>query len=826
MAKRRSPRSLKPTTRPRIAPASTGCEVPAEQLRWRCLPGTLGVRSMDAVQPVREIIGQDRAVRALRVGLEMFHSGYNIFVTGDSGTGRTTTIKRLLREYEARPAHLTDKCYVHNFNDPDSPLLITLPAGKGAAFRKDMEAMVAELKKAIPGVFESRRFQEQRKGLLEHFQTRQRSVLKDFEKKVKDKGFEVVQVQTGPGTRPEIAPVIDGTPMTMEQIQAKVDAGELTTEQVNALLAEQTTLETQMDVVMREMRNIERKAKKSLEDLNHKIVEPIVEELVSDVAARYGDGKMTAHLAGVKREILDHLQRFQSKDEQPPNPLLGMPFGKEDDSFLEYQVNVIVDNGAAQGVPIIIETNPRYKNLFGTIERVVDRNGVWRTDFTQIRAGSLLKADGGYLVVNALDALVEQGVWHTLKRVLRNQQIEIQPPESGLLGASSALKPEPVTLRVKVIMIGDPSIYQVLYGMDEDFKKIFKIRADFDVEMNNDTSAIGSYLSFIKSLCQEEQLLTFDLAAVAEVIEYGVRLAGRQNKLSTHFNVIADVLREAAYWAQRDTAKEVTYDHVRKAIEERIERVRMVEEKMQEMVDDGTILIDTEGSVVGQVNGLSVYQTGEYAFGKPSRITAKTAMGRAGIINIEREADLSGPSHDKGVLILTGYLRSMYAQKKPLMLSASIAFEQSYGGVDGDSASSTEVYAMLSSLSGIPLRQDLAVTGSINQHGAIQPIGGVNLKIEGFFDVCRSRGLTGTQGVLIPVQNVPHLMLRHDVVEAVRQGRFHIYAVKTIDEGIELLTGKPAGKHDARGKFTRGSVHAHVDATLDIFRSAQRKLGN
>jgi predicted ATP-dependent protease len=826
MSKRRISRPLKPANRRRTVPVPAPREVPAEQLRWRCLPGTLGVRSMDTVEPVREIIGQDRAVRALRVGLEMFHSCYNIFVTGDSGTGRTTTIKRLLREYEARPVQLTDKCYVHNFNDPDAPLLLTLPAGKGAAFRKDMEAMVAELKKAVPGVFESRRFQEQRKGLLEHFQTRQRSVLKDFEKKVKDKGFEVVQVQTGPGTRPEIAPVIDGNPMTLEQIQAKVDAQELTTEQVNALLAEQTSLEAQMDVVMREMRNIERKAKKSLEDLNHKIVEPIVEELADDIATRYGDGKVSEYLSGVKREVLDHLQRFQSKDEQPSAPLLGMQFAKEDDSFLEYQVNVIVDNSAAQGVPIIIETNPRYKNLFGTIERVVDRNGVWRTDFTQIRSGSLLKADGGYLVVNALDALVEPGVWHTLKRVLRNQQIEIQPPESGLFGSSSALKPEPVTLNVKVIMIGDPSIYHILYGMDEDFKKIFKIRADFDVEMKNDAKAIGSYVAFVKSICQEEHLLPFDLHAVAEVIEHGVRLAGRQNKLSTHFNVVADVLREANYWARRDEAKQVTHHHVRKAIEERIERVRMVEEKMQEMLEDGTILIDTEGSVTGQVNGLSVYQTGEYAFGKPSRITAKTAMGRAGIINIEREADLSGPSHDKGVLIMAGYLRSMYAQDKPLMLSASIAFEQSYGGVDGDSASSTEVYALLSSLSGIPLRQDLAVTGSINQHGEIQPIGGVNLKIEGFFDVCRSRGLTGTQGVLIPVQNVPHLMLRHDVVEAVRQGRFHVYAVKTIDEGIELLTGKPAGKRLTRRAFPRGSVHALVDTTLDHYRKTQRKLGN
>jgi ATP-dependent Lon protease len=818
--------STKRERRPHASPHTRrSLEVSVEKLRWQCKPEDLGITSMEGAKPLREIIGQDRALRALRVGLEIAHAGYNIFVTGLPGTGRTTTIKRLLREYEGQAGALTDKCYVHNFSNTDQPILITLPAGQGNSFKKDMAALLSELIKGIPAAFESRRFQEQRKALLEHFQSRQRSVLKDFEKRVKDKGFEVVQVQAGPGMRPEIAPIVDGSPVSIEQVQSKVDTGEFSQQDLNKLVAQQTELEGQMDLVMREMRNIERKAKKSIDDLSHKIVVPIVEELIEDLESRYTTPRVHEYLLDVKNDVLDNLQRFHHKEEQQ-SPLLGLQMTKEDDAFLEYQVNVVVDNSHVKGIPVIIETNPRYKNLFGTIERVVDRNGIWRMDFTHIKAGSLLRADGGFLVINAIDALIEPGVWTTLKRALRNRQIEIQPIESGLFGSSSALSPEPITLNTKVIMIGGGHIYHILYSLDDDFKKIFKIRADFDNEMPNEKKSIASYVSFIKSLCDEEKFLTFGIDGVAEVVEYGIRLSGRQSKLSTHFSVLADVIREAHYWAVKDKAARVERKHVRKAIDEQIERVRLVEERIQEMINEGSIMIDTEGVVVGQVNGLSVYDTGEYAFGKPSRITVKTSMGRAGIINIEREAELSGPTHNKGVLILGGYLRDKYAQDKPLVLSASIAFEQSYSGVDGDSASSTEVYALLSSLSDIPLRQDLAVTGSVNQHGEIQPIGGVNLKIEGFFDVCKARGLTGKQGVLIPHQNVKDLMLRHDVVDAVRNGKFHIYEIKTINEGIEMLTGRPSGGRLRNGKFAPRSINALVDAKLTRYAKKQKKLSS
>lgn len=803
---------------------STSLEVPVGKLRWRCTAEDLGIRGIEDAEPAKAIIGQDRALRALRVGLEVVQDGYNIFVTGTSGTGRTTAVKRLLHEYETRQANLTDKCYVHNFRDPDQPMLIVLPAGQGSSFKKDIGLLLGELLKGIPAVFESRRYQEQRKSLLEHFQSRQRSILKDFEKRVKEQGFEVVQVQSGPGMRPEIAPVMNGTPQSMEQLQGRVDSGEMTQGQLNDTLAHQNELEGQMDLVMREMRNIERKAKKSLEDLNNKIIIPMVEELIEEIEKKYKSDRVHEYLSLLKKSTLESLHRFHQKEEAQPS-VLGIHLQKEEDHFLEYQVNVVVDNSALTGVPVIIETNPRYKNLFGTIERMVDRNGVWRTDFTQIKAGSLLRADGGFLMINAIDALIEPGVWTTLKRILRNHQLEIQPLESGLFGSSSALKPESIDLSVKVIMVGDAHIYNLLYGLDDDFKKIFKVRADFDREMANDRSSITSYVSFIKGVCEKDNLMPFEVSAITEVVEYGVRLSGRQNKLSTHFSALADVLREASHWAGKDGEKQVTGTHVRKAIDERIERLKLVEEKIQEMINDGIILIDTEGSVVGQVNGLSVYSVGEYSFGKPSRITVKTAMGKAGIINIEREADLSGPSHNKGVLILGGYLRGMYAQNKPLVLSASIAFEQSYSGVDGDSASSTEVFALLSGLSGVPLRQDIAVTGSINQHGEIQPIGGVNTKIEGFFDSCKARGFTGTQGVMIPHQNIKDLMLRHDVIDAVHRKQFHIYAITSVDEGIELLTAKPAGMRLPNGKFTPGSVHALVDAKLAEYATAVKKFG-
>ena len=631
-------------------------------------------------------------------------------------------------------------------------------------------------------------------------------------------------MQVGLGVRPDVSPVINNQPVNFDQLDSLVQQNQITKAQVEQMTKDRSSLEGQLELVMREMRNIERKAKDSVGHLEERFILPIIKENIDEVRVKYRNEKLNRYFDDVQENVLENLNRFLPQEEQPA-PMANLPVQQsEHDSFLEFAVNVVLDNSEIKGVPIVIETTPRFKNIFGTIEREVDRNGVWRTDFTLIKPGSLLRADGGYLVINALDALIESGVWNALKRTLRNSLLEIQPVESGLFGASSSLKPEPIEIDVKVVMVGDAYIYSILYEQDDDFKKIFKVRADFDVEMDRTPQSVKRYLSFIKMICDDEKLTPMDCTGIAAVIEYGVRLAGRQNKLSTRFNIIADLLRETSYWAKRDGVKIGNRELVWKAIDERVERVRLVEEKIQEMIVDGRIMIDSEGSVVGQVNGLSVYDMAEYIFGKPTRITAKTSLGRQGVINIEREALLSGAAHNKGVLILSGFLHSMYAQNKPLVMNASITFEQSYGGVDGDSASSTEVYAILSSLANLPLRQDLAVTGSVNQKGEIQPIGGVNQKIEGFFDVCKARGLTGTQGVIIPHQNVRDLMLRHDVLDAVKKGMFYIFAVKHIDQGIEILTGRKGGKRAKDGSFKRNSVHYLVNKTLANYAKRWKEL--
>lgn len=799
-------------------------EIPVNQLRWRCHPKSLKVKNTNDIIPKKEIIGQDRAMRALRLGLEMKNPGYNVFVTGFSGTGRMTTIKRLLAEFQEKQDSLKDHCYVHNFLNSDQPLLISLSAGWGAKLQTDMDNLIQEMLKDIPAVFDSKRFKDERKRAMEFFQERQRSVLKDFEQKVKERGYEVIQVQVGPVMRPDIAPVINGQPMAFEQLDNLVKEGKLNKEQIDRMMSDRTQLEGQMDLMLRELRNIERKAKDSVNELSERFVLPVVKDHLKEIRVKYDNDKLQRYLDDVQESIMSDLNRFRTVEEPPQIPGVPSSQPQDEDEFIEYRVNVVVDNSRTKGVPIIIETNPRFKNIFGTIEREVDKNGIWRTDFTLIKAGSLLRANGGFLVINALDALIEPGVWQTLKRTLRNGLLEIQTIELGFLGTSSAFKPEPIEIDVKVILLGDAYIYYLLYDQDDDFKKIFKVRADFDTVMPKDKKTIENYLHFIKMICDDEKLKPLDNTAMAAVIEDGVRLAGRQNKLSTRFNLVADLIRESSYWAIKDESSVVNVEHVRKAIDERIERIKLLEEKTKEMINEGTLMINTKGQVVGQLNGLSVIDMREYMFGIPSRITAKTSIGRAGIINIEREAAMSGPIHNKGVLIISGYMHGMYAHNKPLTMNASITFEQNYGGVDGDSASSTEIYAILSSLADIPIRQDIAVTGSVNQKGEIQPIGGVNQKIEGFFDVCKQRGLTGKQGVLIPHQNQKDLMLRHDVIKAVENGSFHIYAIKTIDEGLEILMSLGAGKRLKDGSFKKNTIHYLVDQTLTSYAKHWKEL--
>ncbi|MBP1719900.1 MAG: Peptidase lon domain protein, partial [Deltaproteobacteria bacterium] len=760
-------------------------EVPVEKLRWRCPPESLPFETTEEIQPCMEIIGQERALKAIRLGLELDSLGYNIFIVGLVGTGRNTTIKCLLEEIDKAGKIPDDLCYVNNFKDPDQPHCICLPAGKGKVFKKDMEDLIESLKKNIPLIFESEDYQKQRRELVEKHREREKGMVKEFETRAKKEGFAVVQVQVGPFTRPDVVPMVAGNAMPLDQLENLVDQGQYPKETFEQLKTKYSQLATDMELVLKETRKVEKLIQEELAALDKSAISHLVKDAIGDIKEKYPQPKIQSYLDEARENILGNPSRFQPKSETPQIPIPGLVLPPQVDAFTEFQVNVIVENAETKGAPVIIETSPTYRNLFGTIERGIDRmGGSWKTDFTKIKSGSFLKANGGYLVLNALDVFIEPGVWIALKRTLRNRTMEMQSFDPFyLFASSSALKPEPIDVKVKVVMIGDAYLYETAYAVDEDFKKIFKVKADFDTVMERRDETQLKYAAFIRKICSDEKLRPFDRSGAAAVIEYGVRLAGRQKKLSTEFHRITDILREASYWAGKDGSSQVTEKHVDQAITEKIYRKKMIEEKIQEMIDDGIILIDSEGARVGQVNGLSVYDLGEYAFGKPSRITAQTSMGKAGIINIEREADLSGRTHNKGVLILGGYLRGKYAQDKPLTLTTSICFEQSYGGIDGDSASSTEVYAILSSLAEAPIRQEVAVTGSVNQNGEIQPIGGVNQKIEGFFDVCKVRGLTGSQGVMIPHQNTGDLMLRKDVVEAVSQGKFHIYPVQTINQG-------------------------------------------
>ena len=794
-------------------------EVPFEKLRWKCDLSSFNIKTTDDLKPCKKILGQKRALKAINLGLDMEYLGYNLFITGEAGTGRSTTIKTLLEGKKREGINYDDKCYVNNFKNPDMPRALSLPTGEGILFKKDMKNLISTLRKKIPIIFESKKYQSEKKNILENSTKKRKEIVKKFENKVKAENFSLVQIQIGIYTKPEILPTINEKPTHLDELEKMVEAKKFSPENFETIKKKYDELAEELSETSKEVNNLEKELYRELSSLDHKIISPFVEENISDLKKKYKNEKANIYLNEVKESILKNIEIFQGKKEKETPVIPGLPVQSTKDTFIEYEVNVLVDNSETKGAPIIIESTPSYKNLFGTIEKGLDNIGRWKTDFTKIKSGSLLRANGGFLILNALDTLIEPGVWPALKRTLLNRTIETQTYDPFYMFTTSALKPEPIECNTKVIMIGNPYIYYLLYSRDEDFKKIFKVKADFDSVTLKDEDSIYHYACFIKTICQRENLKSFDVNAISSIIEYSVRLAGRQNKMTTNFNRLVDILREADYWAKKDKSKLVQEKHVDTAISEKIERLNMVEDKIQEMIKDGTIIIDSTGEMVGQVNGLAVYELGEYSFGKPSRITAKTSIGKEGIINIEREADLSGKTHNKGVLIIGGYLRSKYAQNKPLSISASICFEQSYSGVDGDSASSTEVYALLSSLSDLPLRQDIAVTGSINQNGEIQPIGGVNQKIEGFYDVCRAKKLTGNQGVIIPSLNIPDLMLRKDIVDAIKKGKFHIYPIKNISQGIEILTGFKAGAISKDGTFEKNTVSYLVDRKLTEFAS-------
>ncbi|HPQ69924.1 MAG TPA: ATP-binding protein [bacterium] len=794
-------------------------------LRWRCKPTCFGFKTTKNAKPLDGVLGQARAVKAIEVGLNIDSPGYNIYVAGLSGTGKMTTVKALLGKLEKASEPPSDIIYVNNFADRQKPRCIKLPAGKGSMLKKDMEELVEYLKKVIPNIFENQEYKDQRDAIIENYRELQKEHFRQLENTIKNENFAMVQVQMGPFTRPMILPLIESQPVQFEQLESLAADGNFPPEKLTQLKEQHAVLRNGLETTMKKVRQIEKEMKEALNKLEHDYGIQIIADLLTDIREKHKSKEVNAYLDEVLDAVLGDMSRFKEKDDQPqaaPMMMMEMP---TKDEFTDFMVNVAVDNSKTKKRPVVIENTPSYKNLFGFIEKTIAKNGSWATDFTKIHAGSILQADGGILVINLLDAISESGVWKNLKRMLKTRQLEIEGWDAFYWMMISSIKPEPAPVNVKIVAIGEDWLFHYLHYYDEDFKKIFKIKADFDYEMKKDEEMIVRYSSFLHKIVTDEKLLHLTNKGVSALVEEGVRMTGKQKKLSTRFSILADIVREANYWAEKDKKKLIDEKHIMQALQSRRERLSLYEDKLQEMIEEGKLLITSSGGTTGQVNGLAVYSIGEYAFGKPSRITAEVSLGQGHIVNIERESKLSGKIHDKGMLILSGYLRGKYSQNKPMSIQASICFEQSYGGIDGDSASSTEMYALLSALSGLPIEQGIAVTGSVNQKGEIQPIGGVNEKIEGFFEVCKARGLDGKQGVMIPHTNVDDLMLREEIVTAVKNRKFNVWAVKTIDEGIALLTGVPAGKKKDDGTYPKGTINCLVDARLDEMARALRKFG-
>jgi len=801
-------------------PAPKPTELPAAKLRWRCELSRIPFETTAQAELREGFIGQERALRALKMGAELSAPGYNVFVCGLAGTSRGGTIARMVEELHPPTKESLDRCYVNNFKLTDRPRLLALPRGQANAFKKDVQAGIDFLRRRIPQVFEGEPFQRQKGRIVERFTVREKELMDDFTRRIAREQFALGHMQVGAVALPEIFPVLEGQMVPIEDISKMVHEGKLESPVAEDIERKYEQFRQEFTVVYRKTLTLSRELASELSYLEQEAASVLVDGVIEELKEKYPGNSVAEYLEEVRHHLLDNLDPFKERegegehDEEAPDGLPKPPGGPERDPFRVYGVNVILAHDNDDKSPVIFETTPTYANLFGTIQRAYDTRGGWTSDFMDLRAGSLLRADGGFLIMYSLEALSEVGVWRALKRTLNHNRLEIQPLEMFYPFGGSAQKPEAIDINVKVILIGDRSLYELLYEYEEDFRKIFKVRVEFDEEMAMSDGVIAEYAGRLRALSEKEGLYPFDRGAFAAMLEYGVRQAGRRNKVTARFVDIADLAREAHYNAAAVGESVVRAAHVRGALSSKMERHNLIETRIREMIQEGTLLVDVEGLSVGQVNGLSVLEIGGYSFGKPVRITATAALGKAGLINIEREANLSGRFHDKGMHIIAGYLRSQFAQDKPLSLAASICFEQSYSGVDGDSASSTEIYALASALSGLPLRQDIAVTGSINQQGDIQAIGGVNEKIEGFYDVCRIKGLTGTQGVMMPDSNVEDLMLREDILEAVAAGKFHIWPVAKVEQGIEILTGMTAGRKNGDGKFDAGTVFALMDDRL------------
>lgn len=786
--------------------------IEVDHLRRTCDPALFEFESTEELSPLDAVIGQQRAVRAVSFGIDIESPGYHMYAMGPAGTGKTTTIQKFLQRKAADRPVPDDWCYVNNFENTDKPRALRLPAGKGCEFQADVDRLVEDLQTEVPRAFESEEYQQGQERIEEEFQKRRQALFEELAQEAESKGFRLVQTQQGL----VVAPVRQGNVISPDEFS---QLGEAARQQLER---RQQELQEKLRETMRQVQQLQKQAREDVRELDRRMVSFAVEHLINELKEAYAAfDAIVEFLEQVRADILDRVQTFKQLQQQQQAPqqmpaamMQGAIQGMQQSLFNRYRANLIVDNCDTEGAPVVLESNPSFHNLIGRIEHQA-QFGALVTDFNMIKGGALHRANGGYLMVNTRDILTKPFAWEALKRALKNKEICIETMGQEFRAiATATLEPEPIPLDVKVVLLGNPLLYYMLYNLDEDFRELFKVKADFAQRMEWSDESVEQYAQFIATICREEGLNHFAPSGVARIVEQSARMVGHKEKLATKFGEVVDLIREASYWAGTNGHDLVQADDVRQAIEEKVYRSNRMEERIREMIDEGTILIDTEGDVTGQVNGISVVPLGDYSFGKPSRITARTHVGSKGVVNIDRETKLGGRIHNKGVMILSGYLGGKYAQDEPLAFSASLTFEQLYEEVDGDSAASAELYALLSSLSDMPLRQDLAVTGSVNQRGEVQAIGGVNEKIEGFFDVCRLKGLTGEQGVVIPQSNVRHLMLREDVVEAVEAGEFHIYPVSTIDDGITLLTGVEAGQRQADGTYPDGTVNWAVQDRL------------
>jgi lon-related putative ATP-dependent protease len=796
-------------------------ELSPEDLRWKCDPEILEFDSTEDLKPIEGILGQERALKAIKLGVEMRAPGYNIFIAGMSGSGKATTVKQMLETIGADCPPLYDYTYVNNFKDNDRPTLLTFLKGKAKVFKKNLIQAIEILKRKIPQALESEDYLERKKKIVSDYTQREQELMQEFDARMRKVGFSLGQVKMGDVARPDILPMIKDKPVPVFQLNEQIEQGNITQEQAQELVKKYNNHQQELQILFKKGLKTSEEFQDKLQALERGSIVNVVKGIIDNLQEKFNEPKVVDYLEQVEKNILENIQVFKGAKPVGETTEEGFII----DYFKEYNVNIILDNSDTNECPIIIETSPTYSNLFGAVERISDGRGSFFSDFTNIKAGSLLRANGGYIVLNVMHLFEEPGVWKTLKRVLTYNKLEFQDSPTIFQMSTSTLKPEPIDIELKVILVGSQHIYALLSEFEYDFKKMFKVKADFDYEIKRSDKVLTEYARVIKKLIKEEKLKEFDKSAIAYLMEIAAMFAGQKNKLTTRFSKIADLAREANFWAVDDGFDVVNAEHIKKAYKNAVNRHGMLESKISEMYEDGTFLMDTTGERIGQINGLAVYEADFYSFGRPTRITATVSLGSGNIINVEREAGMSGRHYNKGVLIISGYFKETFGQDIPLAFNVNLVFEQSYGTVDGDSASCAEIYALLSTLSGLPIKQGIAVTGSLNQKGDVQPIGGVNEKIKGFFEVCKQEGLNGKQGVVIPVQNVKELMLSEEVIEAVKNKLFHIYPISRIEEGIEILTGVKAGKKTPKG-YEKNSVFDLVEQKLKEMYKKSRAIKN